>query len=193
MSIDQRLRAGLHRSADAIGLDVAGALHAVEQAAGRRRRNVRIARLAVAAAAAAAVAIAGIPAVDRLLGPGRSIPGAEPSMVVGTYVVDIADSEPARQAGMTGRWVVTLRPDGVVHLIPPDTFPGNTAGASYSIDGDLLRTDAFLTSPGCQRSNDLVATYRWVRTPSTLRFTVVAESCVARRVLFADQPWEVSR
>jgi hypothetical protein len=191
MSVDQRLRAGLHRSAAAIEPRTAAALTAVEARTRRGRRTARVARLAVATALAAAVAIASPAALDRLRGSGPHVSPAAPSPLVGTYVVDVPDSEPARRQGMAGRWVVTLHADGVVQLTQPDVFQGNPYGASYQTDGDVLRTDVFVSSPGCQLAPDSVGIYRWARAGGVLEFTVVSDGCEARRLLF-DLTWEVS-
>lgn len=191
MSIDRRLRTGLRHSAEAIRSDVSGALHAVEHRARRHRRVVTTARLAAAAATTVVVAVVGTMAVHRLRGAGVDVtPAGRPP--VGTYVVDVPISELAQRQGMAGRWVVTLRSDGVLQLTPPEAFTGNPYGASYQTDGGLLRTNAFISSPGCQRSTDQIGTYRWVRTASELTFTIVADTCDARRLLFGGQAWEVS-
>jgi hypothetical protein len=191
MSIDRRLRTGLRQSAEAVRSDVSGALHAVEHRARRHRRMVTTARLVAAAAAAVVLAVVGTVAAQRLRGSGAEVIPAGPPPV-GTYVVDVPISEPAQRQGMVGRWVVTLRPDGVLQLDPPDSFTGNPYGASYQTDGDLLRTNALISSPGCQRSTDQIGTYRWVRTATELSFTIVADTCDARRLLFGGQAWEVS-
>jgi hypothetical protein len=190
MSIDRRLRAGLQHSAEAVRSDVAGALHAVERRARRQRRIVAIARLAATAVVAVVVAIVGTVAVHRLRGEGLNVLPAGPP--AGTYVVDIPSSDLAQRQGMVGRWVVTLRSDGVLNLTPPEAFTGNPYGASYQTDGDLLRTNAFMSSPGCQGTGDPIGTYRWVRTATKLTFTIIADSCNARRLLFGGQAWEVS-
>jgi hypothetical protein len=192
MSIDRRLRTGLQRSSEAITPNVSAALAAVENRTRHLRRTRVIARLAVAAAVAVVVAIAGLTLLHRLRALGTDVLPAEPSSPVGTYVVDVSTSETAQAEGMVGRWVITLRPDGVMEITSPSSFTGNPYGASYQTDGDLLRTNAFISSPGCQRSTDQIGTFRWVRTATELRFTVVADTCDTRRVLFGDQTWEVS-
>ena len=190
MSIDRRLRSGLQRSAEAIRSDVSGALQAVERRARRQRRVVAMARLATVAAVTVVAVIVGTVAVHRLSNVGTDVlPAGQPA---GRYVVNVPASDLARQHGMEGQWVVILRPDGVLQLTPPAAFTDNPYGASYQIDGDVLRTNAFISSPGCQRSSDQVGTYRWLRTATELNFTIVADACDARRLLFGGQTWEVS-
>jgi hypothetical protein len=191
MHIDQRVRNGLHRSADAIDPRVTSALSAVERVARRRRRTTRVVWYAVVTAAAAAVAIAASVVAGRLGDGSPDVAPAASSAVTGTYVVDVGDSEVARREGMVGRWVVALSPDGVVHFTPPPIFAGNLNVALYQVDGDVLHTDAFIASPGCQAYSAQTGTYRWLRTPSSLRLTLVSDSCPARRLLFSDQPWQV--
>jgi hypothetical protein len=70
-------------------------------------------------------------------------------------------------------------------------FTGNPYGAMYQTNGDLLRTNAFISGPGCQLSADQIGIYRWIRTATELTFTVVADTCDTRRLLFG-QAWQVS-
>jgi len=92
---------------------------------------------------------------------------------------------------MVGRWIVRLAADGTVLFVPPDSFPGSRTGTSSEIDGELLRTNAFVNDVcSAASSADPVGTYQWHRTASMLRFTVVTDSCEARRLFFTDQAWE---
>jgi hypothetical protein len=112
-------------------------------------------------------------------------------VVAGQYVVDIEETTLTRTEGMAGRWIVRLAADGAVVFVPPDSFPGTRAGTSYQIDGDQLRTNAFVNDVcGSASAATPVGTYRWIRTATTLRFTVVNDSCEARRLFFADHVWE---
>jgi hypothetical protein len=192
MSIDFRLRNGLHSAAAAVTPDTASALREVRRRATRRRRTVLVARIAVAAAAAAVIIFsAGTTVVDRLRAPEQVAPAA-PASLVGTYVVDVAEDEASYFHGMIGRWVVTLRADGVVEVEAPDGYPHNALSGTYRISDDLFRTNLFHGVPGCQLGDDGVASYRWVPTEGDLRFFVVSDTCVAQQVLFIYQPWEKS-
>jgi hypothetical protein len=191
MSIDSRLRNGLHGAAAAVTPDTASALREVRRRATRRRRTVFVARIAVAAAATAVIFSAGPIVVDRLRAPDQVAPAA-PASLVGTYVVDIEDDLAAHSHGMAGRWVVTLRADGVVEFQAPDGYPHNALSGTYRVEGDLFRTNLFVDVPGCQLGDAGVATYRWVRTAGDLRFFVVSDTCMAQQVLFIYQPWEKS-
>jgi hypothetical protein len=151
MSIDSRLRNGLHGAAAAVTPDTASALREVRRRATRRRRTVFVARIAVAAAAAAVIFGAGPIVVDRLRAPDQVAPAA-PTSLVGTYVVDVAEQQAARapEHRMVGRWVVTLRADGVLEFVPPDGYPHNAVTGTYRVEGDLFRTNLFHDVPGCQ-------------------------------------------
>jgi hypothetical protein len=191
MSIDRRLREGLRASADALTPDPVVALHTVERKTQRKRRRILAVQLAAAAAAIALVIITVPWSVTQLRGPASVAPPAPASPLAGEYVVDIGESTLTRTEGMVGRWIVRLVADGAVVFVPPDSFQGSRTGTSYQVDGDQLRTNAFVNDFCDSASAGVpVGTYRWVRTASTLRFTVVSDSCEARRLFFAAQVWE---
>ena len=191
MSLDQRLRNGLHNSAATVTPDHPAALRSVLRTARRRRRTVLVLRLAVAVVSAIAVTLGALVAVDRLRTAGEAIVVGPPP-IEGRYTVTVADSEVARQAGLVGRWQVELRARGSLELTPPTTAFRYGRTATYGVQGDQLRTDLFLDVPGCQQTQPQVATYRWVRVGDDLRFTPVTDGCAARRILFTNQPWEQS-
>jgi hypothetical protein len=191
MSVDRRLRDGLRASADALTPDPLAALHTVERRTQRQRRRIRVVQLAAAVTAIVLVLVALPWSVTRLRGPASVAPPAPASMLVGEYVVDIGASTLTRTEGMPGRWIVRLAADGAVVFVPPDSFPGSRAGTSYQVDGDQFRTNAFVNDV-CNSASAAVpvGTYRWIRTTSTLRFTVVSDSCEVRRLFFADSVWK---
>jgi hypothetical protein len=191
MSIDRRLRDGLRTCADALTPDALIALHRVERKAKRQQRRILVVQLA-AASLAMALVLLGLPwSVTQLREPDPAAQPAPAAELAGEYVVDINESALTRSEGMVGRWVVRLSADGAVLLMPPDSFPGTRAGTSYQVDGDHLRTNAFVNDVcGAASAADPVATYQWNRTGSLLQFTVINDSCEARRLFFADQPWE---
>lgn len=196
MSIDRRLREGLDRTA-ATGpdADIEQSLSRVHTRR-RRRRHVRRGALALVAATLATGAALGVPAVlDELRTPrGSTVVAPAPALSLpGMYVVDVGDSELAEQNGMTGRWVIELRENGGVLFEPPEAFQSPTSGISYSVEGNEMRVDAFSTDPLCfvSQVSAPVSTYRWDRTEAMLRFTPVSETCAARQLLFAGQPWIV--
>jgi hypothetical protein len=191
MSVDQRLRNGLARIAADVTAEPTSALRTVQRRARRQVRIVRAARvLAVAAALALGVLVAP-PALDQVR--RLTEPAVRPvGELEGTYVVDLADTAANRGAGVVGRWVVTLRSDGVVETTPPVTYPRARTGSTYRIEGDELRTDALVDSVGCQAAGAFVGRYRWARDDATLRFSLVSDACPARVALFSGQDWEVA-
>jgi hypothetical protein len=188
MSLDQRLRNGLHRSASTISPNYSQAFHTVLRRADRRRRVRMVGRL-VALGAALAIIGVGVVVVRGLdLTRGGVDPVTDPALT-GTYTVDVPDSADARQAGLVGRWEVALRADNTIRLTPPSTaFTGSRDG-SYRVEDDLFRSDLFLDIPGCQVAQTQVGTYRVARVGDQLTFTEVDDSCAARREFFS-QPWK---
>jgi hypothetical protein len=162
MSVDRRLREGLRASADALTPDPLGALRTVEHKAQRQRRRILVVQLVAAAAAIALVFVALPWSLTQLRGPASVAPPAPTSVVAGQYVVDIEETTLTRTEGMAGRWIVRLAADGAVVFVPPDSFPGTRAGTSYQIDGDQLRTNAFVNDVcGSASAATPVGTYRW--------------------------------
>ena len=190
MSVDQRLRNGLARIASDVTVKQSAALEVVQ---GRARRQGRIVRTAQVLAVAAVLAVGMLVAVPLGLGRPPSEPAVPPGTELdGTYVVDVADTTANLRMGVAGRWVVTLRPNGGFEVIPPDTYQHPHSGITYRVEGDQLRTDALVSSPGCQAAGTYVGTYRWTRTDSNVRFVLVSDACPARMALFTGQDWEIS-
>lgn len=190
MSIDQRLRNGLHREGPEPDLDTLAALRRVEQRAAQQERRTRM--VVGALVAAALVAVIGVGAALQQGRPGGAdVVATQPAeqALVGTYVVDVPDSPAARREGLVGRWVISLEADGALELRPPATYTGATTGAAWRVVDELLRTDA-LVEPGCQADNGFVGTYRWSLTDTLLVFSLVDDACAARRTLFTGSAWE---
>lgn len=197
MSFDRLLRDSLHQAA------VAGPDAEVERSLSRvhirRRRRVRARRMVVGLAAAALVAgiTVGTPtALEELRGPADDSVAAPSARLglEGVYVVDVADSPLAGQHGMTGRWEIELEANGGVRLEPPDTFRATTSGIAYRTEGREMRVDAFAADPLCftAQASVPVGSYQWTRTADALQFSPVTETCAARELLFAGQPWVVA-
>jgi hypothetical protein len=192
MSVDQRLRTGLHRSADAVEVSDADAVTALRTVRARDRRRSRIRRRiqfgaipAVAAGLAAAAFLAPhVPWTD----PQPQPSDAEPGSVVGVYVVDVAP--PANVAGrdLAGRWLVDLKADGTVVLDPPPDYSGMTNGA-YVEEPSTLKTDILGDLPGCQQDGQYLGTYQWAQDDDGLSMTALADTCAPRVHLLTAQKW----
>jgi hypothetical protein len=190
MSVDQRLRNGLHSAATGIDPDHRTALSRVEA---RARRATRVSRWALCAAAVALMAGvgAGVPTLT-----GR-LDGPEPPEVThhgleGSYLADVPDTPSTRREQLVGRWVISFEGDGVLVLNPPPGYAGTTAGTAYETRGTELRTDALIDHPGCQATGaSNVGTYAWRLRDGRLDLTVIRDDCTARTHLLADQSWTV--
>ena len=188
MSLDQRLRNGLHRSASTISPDYARALHTVLRRA-RRRRRIELAGRIVAVATAVVIIGIGAVVVQRFAFNDNGVDPATEPVLTGSYTVDVPDSADARQTGIVGRWEVALRADGTVRLTPPSTAFVGARDGTYRVEAGLFRSDLFLDVPGCQVTQTQVGTYRWTRIGDQLTFTEVDDGCAARRELFSH-PWK---
>ena len=190
MSLDQRLRNGLHGSASRLEPeDHVAALVRVQARARRADRTTRWIQGALAVAAIAVAVAVLPPVVDRLTAPDPPVQVADAGLE-GTYVADVADTAAARRAQLTGRWVITFGTKGVLSLNPPPEYAGTTAGTRYEVDGQVVSTDALIDHPGCQSSEiSNVGTYEWRLDDDRLRLSVVRDSCQARVALLSGQEW----
>jgi hypothetical protein len=194
MSFEHRLREGLDGAAANPHTDVGTSLARVLT---RRRRRVRVRRTvsAVVATGVIATLAVGVPIIldERGRGDATVVQPAPTPGLPGRYEVDVADSDLAARYLMSGRWVVELGERGSVDFVPPDAFEGPTSGFSYSTEGNELRIDAFISDALCQEAQvvEPVGTYRWTRTATALELDPVSETCAARELLLAGQPWQV--
>jgi hypothetical protein len=190
MSVDQRLRTGLRSSVTHLEPDPYAALHRVEARARRADKRTRWVTVPLAAAACVA-AIAVTPVIVDRAREDENPPVTGRDSLIGTYVVDVADTPAHRRVQLAGRWVVTLKPDGEVVLDPPVGYDGSTVGTTYEVLDGQLRTDALIDLPGCQVSADtVVGSYRWEELDGGIMFRVVSDACQARIDLLTDQPWQ---
>ena len=183
MSIDERLRLGTRREAARVDVDVEAALAAVTH---RHRRHV-LTRRATWSAVAASIVVALAVWAPGLVGREPTLPAApDISALHGTFGADLTGGEAERQ-GLTGHWVVTFSPDGVLTLRPPAGYVRATSGAGYVAAGDRLTTNALVDHPGCQSTG--AGTYTWAADATGLRLEVFDDSCLARAVLLAGHDW----
>src|SRR3954468_16998656 len=160
MSLDDRLRDGFRRSAEAIRAEPGEELPGVVRR-GRRRRNIRQAGLALAAVTAVVTALLVGPLVaDMVRGlsqPQPAHPGPPPAItaqpygpIAGTYTTTLSKgTDIARANGMAGRWTLRLEASGVMLLSTPATFGLGTSGLVFQLQGDEFRTNAFVND-ACQ-------------------------------------------
>ena len=191
MSVDRRLRAGLHDAADQLPTDTERAFAAVVTGARQQRVRRRVAGgvLASAVVATSALAWQQLTPADRGAAPAPA-PAATPA---GQYVVDVPDARSGGNAvDMAGRWLVTLTQDGSIAVDPPPGFTASVDGGTYSVTGDELRTDLFVGGV-CEttQATDPVASYRWIRTAAGLDLVPLDENCPGRQALFDTPLWRV--
>ena len=69
-----------------------------------------------------------------------------------------------------------------------------TVGGVQNVDGKPLHATAFAADPLCftAQASVPVGSYQWTRTADALQFSPVTETCAARELLFAGQPWVVA-
>jgi hypothetical protein len=195
MSVDRRLREGLRAASEAIDVSSHEAYRAVEAAGARRRVRRRASTVAVGLIAAAAIVVTyfiGVPSLRTVK--DQTVTPAQPTPA-GTYVVDIASSSAAQRTRMTGRWVIVLSTNGSIRLDPPPGFPADLAeSATYEATANRFKTNLFVGTSLCETSQPTapLGIYTWTRSATDLRFTATQETCEARRVLVAGQPWRSS-
>lgn len=190
MSIDQRLRNGLHPSGSEPGPDTMAALRRVERRAARQARTTRVVVGALMAAVVVVVVGAGAALQHQRRTDRADVVAVQPAeqRLIGSYVVDVPDSPTARREGMVGRWVISLEPGGALEMRPPPAYTGATTGAAWRLQDDQVRTDA-LVEPSCQADSGYVGTYGWSLAEDVLTFTLVEDDCGARRTLFTADGW----
>jgi hypothetical protein len=189
MSAEEHIRDQVTRSVRHIEPDIGTELDRIYRRGRRRRRLAVGARVSVAAGLVALIGIAGPWVLDIMrTSPSRpSSPVSPYSVIAGTYAATIA-SEPGvvGQAGMTGRWILRLDPDGSLDLVAPPGFRAETSGIAYRLVGEEFQTNAF---PNDLCHTQLPGRYVWIKAGGQLRFTIVEDSCKARSILFAGQSW----
>ena len=189
MSIDPRVRKGLHRAMSAIDADADGLLVEARRR-GRRRVITYRAVAGVAFVTALVFLVLLAPVLLDALGSQHRQPATEPPAlsVEGTYVTTITDEDAASIGARdaAGAWLLTLRGDGVMTLASLDNADLGRATTPYQTVGDQIITAA-LTGDDCTG----VGRYIWSRTGSTLTFERVSDPCDLRVLILSSQMWIV--
>ena len=187
MSIESRIREAFDDQATWVQPHVESSL----EQAHRRHSRQRRARAAGWAAVAALLVLVAWAGVERSwVGAGRPEPaGTEadagrPTSVTGTFTVEVPSSR-----ALAGLWTVTLRPGGTMTLLAPQGYTGVLSGSLYSATASDFRTSVFQTDL-CSGAG--VGHYTWRRNTRGVVFSVVEDTCAARREFFGRSSWVAS-
>lgn len=181
MSFERRLRDGLAAAAARVEPDTERALVRVWLHR-RRRRLFRPLFAVVAVAVSVAMTVLLVPVVLAISAERRD--EAVTRELAATYTAELPDTP---GLNLAGRWFLTVRADGSANVGGP---PGLTirgpgpAGTYVRLDDERLRTNLFY--------NDLCTgegLYGWRRDGDVLTFTVVEDTCAARRMLLTTSTW----
>jgi hypothetical protein len=184
MSTEERLRVGLERNAESFTPDVFRALQQVQ----RRRSKVR--PLGPLLGIAAALVTIGALAAIAQRPEGSSNTSASAPTKPGTAIPSQrfeADIPPTDNglAGLSGRWYITLDPDGTVTVEPPQRAEGTVATLVTTLTGHELSIDLSSADlcPGQPPGR-----YHWSIAPwGDLNLAVLEDSCAVRTDLLTGQ------
>jgi hypothetical protein len=155
----------------------------------RRERNRRLAAIGMGAVlflAIVAIVRSALPGGDE---PRPAIPTpVTPRSIAGTYTAELRrnQDEAVRRLGLQGAYELRLERDGTMQLSSPRGYDLSGAPVTFSLDDDVLTTDALVgaecASPG---------SYRVRLQAGILSLRPVQEPCELRRVLLTSRPWTV--
>jgi hypothetical protein len=189
MPLDRRLREGMSRLTADVDPDVDRILQTSVRVA-RRRIIVRRASVVLQAAAVLAlVVVAGPRLLDMLSTSGTPADRPTPSHVdgpqaiAGTYPIEVSGGPAVvDDQGLAGTWTLQLQEDGSIDVTAPASFAGSVQGYSFDVDGNVLRTDAFVNDlcNEAQGAGVPVGTYRWELIGRDLVLDATDDACPGR-------------
>lgn len=183
MSVEDRLRSGMHAEADAWAPEVESSLARVRA---RRRRGRRAALAGGVAALLAALAVGvGVAGQGSIVGVPAASASVSAEPLVGRFEGDVVS--PARLAG---RWVLQFRTDGRLDIEAPSRYRGVLSAVLFRTEADTLATTLFQEDV-C--SGIGVGRYTWTRTASGVRFTELDDRCSDRQEFLAETTWTSTR
>jgi hypothetical protein len=193
MSLDNKLRSGLARSAAAVEFESAPSMADVLARGRRRRRELRTRNVAVAVSGAlSAIAVCGsllaqLPRQGDDKSATTSPPGPAYLALAGTYQATVESDTPLiRAREMVGTWTLSLTSRGRLELSPPKGFNRPTRQALFTLDGPRLRTNQ--TVGGLCTGRDGV--YRYGLSGGRLRLVKITDNCPARAALLGIRQWQ---
>jgi hypothetical protein len=192
MSVDDRLRSGLARNAEAFRPDVEGRLHRTLRQGRRRRLSMLLVPVASAAVAVLVVLAWVSWSPHRAVPPpaGTTQSSTGPTALLGSWSATLPSSSAAGDAHLAGRWTLSLAADGSMRVSAPSAYTGVLSGALFN----AAATGTFRTTLFGQDlcSGTAPGRYRWTRAGGTLTFTVTDDPC-AGRVLVLARSWTSGR
>lgn len=203
MSLEDRLRRDLERTAEGIVPDIERNLGIVEARAHPRPTAGGPMLLLAAVVIAAAivfrfgVAPSGVGAPSPSVAPSPAalspVPSAPASYtaIAGTYTVTLDPSNTAvAKDKLGGTWTMRLLATGEIFLSPPASFGSGTSslsGLAFTLSGDRFRNNIFYNDY-CSS----IGTYTWSLEAGRLAFAPVDDTCDIRRTLLSTTPWQTS-
>jgi hypothetical protein len=180
MSVDDRLREGLHANATGFRPAVESGLDEV-RARYRRGRAARVV-VAVGLVAAAGVAVLVVARPDVSARPSPVAPAPSPTHALfGSYESDVT-----RPASLAGHWVLKFDGNGTVLVTPPTSYAGVVSGTLFSVDALRLRTNLFSQDVCTDLGN---GEFFWARPGARLDLAESDEPCAARSQFLTENTW----
>lgn len=187
MRDDQALRTALMAYAERANVDVESDLETV-LGGGRARRRQERTRLTLAACFALVALVIGTLAwMSGVRAPERDGDVFAPTGRLGTWTRVVPPAETS-QSSAVGEWTMTLAPDGIMSLSAPAAWVtglGAPKGIAYTLDGDVLRTNAF----SGELCSGTVGSYKAEVTSTTLTLRASEEPCARREAVLAGR-WD---
>jgi hypothetical protein len=148
-----------------------------------RRRRIAAAAVALGVIAVPAVTVVTLRAVsDRRT---TAVTPADPTRLLGTFTTNVPPTSTAA-GSLAGSWTLTLHGDGTIGVKPPPGYHGVVSGNDFRPTDDTVRLNLFVQDV-C--SSAPVGQYLWARDNAGLHFTVLNDSCVARRDVLTSAVW----
>jgi hypothetical protein len=201
VSLEDRLRRDLERTAEGIVPDIERNLGIVEARARPRPTASGPMLLFAAVVIAAAIVVrfgvtpSGVGAPSPSVAPSPAVFSPVPSApatytaIAGTYTVTLDPSNTAAaQYKLGGTWTMRLLATGEIVLSPPASFGSGTSslsGLAFTLSGDRFRNNIFYNDY-CSS----IGTYTWSRAGAQLRFAPVADTCAIRQTLLSTSAWQ---
>jgi hypothetical protein len=188
MSMDDRLRSGLHDNVSGIEPDVERHLSIVT-------RRSRDRSMIVPATAMMLVAVTTAISLVLFFRPDDTTVPAAPQdpadVLVGTYRVRIDASQQASTPTLLGDWELEFDADSGITVTAPASFVTDTDASPvkyvYALRGDSMTTNLLTRQLGYQCAGP--GSYRWDKTEGGLAFETIQDTCRERVAILTSGAW----